>query len=71
MFPGIPEIEMEKTVFENGDALQEEIKHFIQCIRTGEKPWVSGEDGKRALETAIKITDLLKKQRDLRTCSRS
>ncbi len=60
MFPGVPEIETEKTVFENGDAIQEEIKHFIQCIRTGADPLVSGEDGKRALETAIKITDLLK-----------
>ncbi len=46
MFPGIPEIETEKTVFESGDAIQEEIKHFIQCIRTGEEPLVSGEDGK-------------------------
>lgn len=71
MFPGIPEIETEKTVFENCDALQEEIKHFIQCIRTGAEPLVSGEDGKRALETAIKITALLEQQGDLRGCSRS
>jgi predicted dehydrogenase len=59
MFPGIPEIETEESVFEGGDALLAEIKHFIQCIHTGDNPLVSGEAGKRALETAIKITTLL------------
>ena len=59
MFPGIPEIETEESIFEGGDALLEEIKHFVNCIHTGENPLVSGEAGKRALETAIKITRLL------------
>ncbi len=59
MFPGIPEIITEESVFESGDALLEEIKHFVSCIITGEKPLVSGEAGRRALETAIKITQLL------------
>lgn len=59
MFPGIPEIETEESVFESGDALLEEIKHFTNCIHTGENPLVSGEAGKRALETAIQITRLL------------
>lgn len=59
MFPGIPEIETEEFVFEGGDALFEEIKHFIGCIQTGKTPLVSGEAGRRALETAIKITQLL------------
>ena len=59
MFPGIPEIETEESVFEGGDALLEEIKHFVNCIQTGENPLVSGEAGKRALETAIQITQLL------------
>jgi predicted dehydrogenase len=61
MFPGIPEIETEESVFEGGDALLEEIKHFIGCIQTGKNPLVSGEAGRRALETAIKITQLLSK----------
>ena len=60
MFPGIPEIVTEESVFENGDALQHEIKHFVNCIQTGDSPLVSGEAGKRALETAIAITNLLK-----------
>ena len=59
MFPGIPNIETEETVFENGDALLEEIKHFAHCIQTGENPQVSGEAGRRALATAIQITELL------------
>jgi predicted dehydrogenase len=59
MFPGIPEIVTEESVFENGDALLEEIKHFVACVNNGEKPLVSGEAGRRALETAIKITELL------------
>ncbi|MDP3332401.1 MAG: Gfo/Idh/MocA family oxidoreductase [Methylococcaceae bacterium] len=59
MFPGIPEIETEESVFESGDALLEEIKHFVDCIHTGKNPLVSGEAGKRALETAIQITRLL------------
>lgn len=58
MFPGIPEIETQKTEFENDDALMKEIKHFITCIQTGEEPLVSGEAGKRALQTAIEITAL-------------
>lgn len=59
MFPGIPEILTEESVFENGDALLDEIKHFVQCIRSGNTPLVSGEAGRRALSTAIQITKLL------------
>ena len=59
MFPGIPEIESEESVFENGDALLEEIRHFVNCIHTGSNPLVSGVAGKRALETALAITRLL------------
>ena len=59
MFPGIPEIITEETVFENGDALLSEIEHFIECIATGRNPLVSGEAGKRALATAIQISTLL------------
>jgi len=59
MFPGVPEIVSEESVFENGDALMEEIKHFVDCIRTGTNPLVSGVAGRRALKTAIEITTLL------------
>ncbi len=59
MFPGIPEIVSEESKFEKGDALLEEIKHFVDCIQTNKNPLVSGEAGRRALETAIKISQLI------------
>lgn len=59
MFPGVPEILSEESVFENGDALMEEIKHFVSCIRRGGEPLVSGHAGRRALATAIAITQSL------------
>jgi len=45
--------------FEQGDALRAEIRAFLDCIEQGRAPLVSGEDGLRALETAIRITELL------------
>ncbi|WP_367155876.1 Gfo/Idh/MocA family protein [Methylomonas sp. HYX-M1] len=60
MFPGIPEIVTEESVYESGDALLEEIKHFIHCIKTGANPLVPGEAGRKALATAIAITRFLK-----------
>jgi predicted dehydrogenase len=60
MFPGIPEILSEESAFENGDALMEEIRHFVDCIESGQEPLVSGIAGRRALATAIEITRLLK-----------
>ncbi|CAG0962524.1 myo-inositol 2-dehydrogenase / D-chiro-inositol 1-dehydrogenase [Geobacteraceae bacterium] len=59
MFPGVPKVDMEETSFEQGDALKAEIASFLDCVRTGAKPVVSGEDGKRALETALKISKKL------------
>jgi len=59
MFPGVPEIISEESVYEQGDALLDEIKHFIDCIQTGSTPIVSGVAGRRALHTAIKITNLV------------
>lgn len=60
MFPGIPEIVTEESVFENGDALLEEIRHFVACIREGREPLCSGHAGRRALATAIEITRLVR-----------
>lgn len=59
MFPGVPEIISEESTFDSADALLEEIKHFVNCIHTGDNPLVSGVAGRRALATAIQITQLL------------
>ncbi|NBO74378.1 MAG: gfo/Idh/MocA family oxidoreductase [Gammaproteobacteria bacterium] len=52
-------VTIEEQSFEQGDALRAEIRSFLDCIAAGRPPVVSGEDGLRALETAIRITDLL------------
>jgi predicted dehydrogenase len=39
--------------------LRFEIEAFLRSIREGRPPVVSGEDGLRALETAIRITELV------------
>ena len=48
-------VTIEEQSFEQGDALKAEIDSFLQCVRSGKRPVVSGEDGLRALETAIRI----------------
>lgn len=57
---GMPEIQQEEFTFEHKDALLAEIKAFLHAIEHGTPPLVSGEDGKRALETAIHISTLIK-----------
>ncbi len=60
MFPGVPEIVAEESRFENGDALLEEIRHFVDCALHGRPPRVPGEAGRRALATAEQIGALLR-----------
>ncbi len=55
MYPGVPEITSEERVFEQSDALKAEIAAFLHSIRTGAPAVVSGEDGRRALETALAV----------------
>jgi predicted dehydrogenase len=50
-------VSIEEANLEQGDALRSEIESFLECIRNDRKPIVSGEDGLRALETAIRITE--------------
>ena len=59
MFPGIPEITSEESVFENSDAIRAELEAFLAAIEQGTPPPVTGEDGRDALKTAIWITELL------------
>lgn len=57
--PGLPNITMEEKCFAQGDALMAEIRSFVDTVKTGGEPVVSGEDGKRALELAMKINTRL------------
>jgi predicted dehydrogenase len=53
------QVSIEERTYEQGDALKLEIEAFLRSIREGRSPVVSGEDGLRALETAIRITELV------------
>jgi predicted dehydrogenase len=52
-------VTIDEQSFEQGDALRAEIRSFLECIAQSLPPVVSGEDGLRALETAIRITEML------------
>src|SRR5688572_20487857 len=55
--PGHLPVSIEEASLDQGDALKAEIESFLDCIRNKKRPIESGEDGLRALETAIRITD--------------
>jgi predicted dehydrogenase len=59
MMPGVPAIKIEEKSFEQGDALKSEIAAFLESVATGKPPVVSGEDGRKALETALMINKKL------------
>ena len=55
--PGPLPAVIEEQNLDQGDALKAEIESFLECIRAGRAPVVSGEAGLRALETAMRITE--------------
>jgi predicted dehydrogenase len=57
---GFKDITHEERRYGDNDALNLEILDFITAIKTGRRPKVSGEDGRRSLETAIAITSQIK-----------
>jgi predicted dehydrogenase len=44
------------------DVLMDEIRAFVAAVVRGEAPPVSGEDGKRALEVAVAISQEIRRQ---------
>jgi predicted dehydrogenase len=59
LFPGVPNVQVDERELAQADALLNEIESFIGAIRGGGPPQVSGPDGRRALETALKINKAL------------
>lgn len=55
-FPGLPPIDREECSFTEGDDLEAEIAAFLEAVAAGTPPLVTGEDGRRALETAMQVT---------------
>jgi predicted dehydrogenase len=59
IFPGIPNVAIDQRQLEQGDVLKTEIESFLESVANGTKPVVTGEDGRRALETALLINKKL------------
>jgi predicted dehydrogenase len=56
------QVSIEEESYDQGDALLAEIEAFLKAVRERSTPVVTGEDGLRALETAMKITALVQPQ---------
>ncbi len=50
---------VERPTVDNGEPLKNELSSFVDCVRTGTEPEVTGEDGVRALELAEAIVDAI------------
>ncbi len=59
---GYPQISIEELEIEEVDALEEETASFLRCVRTGEKPYVDGVQGRRALAVALDISRQIEEQ---------
>ena len=53
------DIEILKPSLHNEEPLRLELEHFIDCIREGKRPLVSGEHGRDALELGLEILEQL------------
>ncbi|HPA14491.1 MAG TPA: Gfo/Idh/MocA family oxidoreductase [Desulfobacterales bacterium] len=53
----IPGMEINRLCFTRGDALEEELKAFVESVSRRQTPEVSGRVGRRALKIALRIMD--------------
>lgn len=61
MFPGVPDVRLERRRFADNDPLALEIEAFLAAVRGERAVAVSGEEGLRALEGALRITSALQR----------
>jgi predicted dehydrogenase len=54
---GMPQVDIQETSYDQGDALKDEIEAFLEAAATGRAPPVSGEDGLAALTVAVSIAE--------------
>ena len=59
LYPGIPNIECQEKNYDDRDALRLEIEDFLRCVEHSGDPKVSGEDGRRVLEVACRISEII------------
>jgi predicted dehydrogenase len=59
---GFPQLSMEEFEIIEKDSLEEEIGAFLNSVRTGSRPEVDGEQGRRALGVALEISSRIEQQ---------
>jgi predicted dehydrogenase len=57
----LPRFNTENGTVDSGDALEMELRSFVEAVRTRSAPAVCGEDGKRALAMALRINEEIEK----------
>ncbi len=60
---GMPNITIDEQTLVEGDSLERQIEAFLAAVRGHRPPVVSGEAGRLALETAMRIRDSLEQHR--------
>ena len=58
--PGLPGIDGDERQYDEGDALEREIRSFVDAVLNDRAPVASGADGVRALEAALRINESLR-----------
>lgn len=56
---GRPNIEKDDLTVQNEEPLRRELVDFLDAVATGREPRVGGEDGRAALELAIRVVDAM------------
>ena len=56
----IPGMKIEELNFDKGDALDDELKSFVQAVKHRQQPMVTGQMGRDALKTALSIMEQIK-----------
>ncbi len=57
-----PEITVEKITTEKEEPLKAELCSFVDVVRSEGTPKISGEDGRRALDVALRVVELIKNE---------
>ena len=57
---GFPEIEYQRLQVADTDPLEEQLLAFAESVKTGQQPLVSGEAGRKALEVATRVSELIR-----------
>ena len=55
--PGLPGIVVERIKMKKEEPLKAELESFIHAVHSGEKPIVSGREGREALKVALQVME--------------